>query len=349
MYLKRLELNGFKSFANKTILEFPRSQKNRFDIAAIIGPNGSGKSNLAESIRWALGEQSIKSLRAKKSKDIIFSGSKEKARLNLAEVVLVFNNEDGAAPIDYKEFIITRRIYRNGEGEYRLNKSRVRLQDILLLLARANFGQKSYSIIGQGMVDQILITSPQERKKFFDEATGIKQYIYKKDIAMRKIEKSRNNLQQAEITLNEISPRLKSLTRQINKLSQRQAIEGKLIDLQKKYYGPLLKGLNQETSTLKNKLKAEFKKQKEIEEKLKNWQKESETIVYEKIDQQQQKIQYEYQKILKIKNDCLSQQSVLRGQLIFEQEKQKPDQQKINISVDQEKIFISLNKVQNQQ
>jgi len=163
MYLSKIELQGFKSFARKTVLEFP-SQSNKDSkansITAIVGPNGSGKSNIADAIRWVLGEQSLKLLRGKKSEDVIFSGSPSLARQGFAEVSLYLNNEDGKIPIDYSEVVITRRVYRDGEGEYLINKNKVRLFDILMLLAKANFGQRSYSIIGQGMVDYIINISP---------------------------------------------------------------------------------------------------------------------------------------------------------------------------------------------
>ncbi len=347
MYLKRLELTGFKSFAQRTILEFPKPQKENFNITAIIGANGGGKSNCAESIRWTLGEQSAKALRGKKLEDVIFSGSKEKTRLNSAEVILFFNNEDATNSVGYKEFTITRRIYRNGESEYLINKSRVKLQDILVLLAKANFGQKSYSIIGQGMVDQILIASPLERKKFFDEATGIKQYQIKKDSAIRKIEKSQLNLNQAETALNEITPRLRSLTRQINKLTQREKIQTELHNLQKRYYGSLWQDLNQKVSILRKKLDSETKEQKNIEKELNVYAKESKNLVYEQIDKQYQEIEQEYQKIIKIKNERLSKQSVLRAQLIFEQEKIKHQTENtIETSIDSDKIFSGLKKIQ---
>src|SRR3989339_819000 len=134
MHLKKLTVNGFKSFAHKATLEFSSG------ITAIVGPNGSGKSNVADSIRWVMGEQSIKTLRGKKSEDVIFSGSDKKARLGFAEVALYFNNEDKSIAIDYAELVIARRLYRDGESEYLVNGQRTRLQDIQLLLAQANFG-----------------------------------------------------------------------------------------------------------------------------------------------------------------------------------------------------------------
>ena len=349
MHLKRLEIIGFKSFARRSILEFPKPKKGDLSIAAIVGPNGVGKSNLVESIRWALGEQSLKSLRGKKLQDIIFSGSIKKTRLNLAEVTLFFNNEDGAAPIDYKEFTITRRIYRNGESEYLINKSKVRLQDILILLAKSNFGQKSYSVVSQGMVDQILQASPLERKRFFDEATGIKQYQIKKDDAFRKIEKSQINLQQANIALSEIFPHLRSLTRQINKLEKRQEIEVKLVKLQNKYYGAFWQTSNEEIFILNKKINQETQEQKQIEETLKNVQKQSEALVYEKIDEQYEKIQKDYQQTLEEKNKYLGEQSMLQAQLSFQRQLNQEKEEKFEIKLDEEKLLFNLKKLKSEQ
>jgi len=231
MYLQKLEIQGFKSFALKTTLEF--NQK----LTAIVGPNGSGKSNVADAIRWVLGEQSVKLLRGKKAEDVIFAGSDRKTRSGMAEVSIFLNNEDGSAPIDYSEIVITRRVYRDGQSEYLLNNHPVRLIDINLLLARANFGQKTYSVIGQGMIDSILVSSPADRKEFFEEATGIKQYQIKREQSISKLGATYENLEQAELVLQEITPRLKTLTRQVKRLEKRGELESTLTELQKKYFG----------------------------------------------------------------------------------------------------------------
>ncbi|MDD4996400.1 MAG: AAA family ATPase [Patescibacteria group bacterium] len=349
MYLKCLEIIGFKSFAHRTVLEFLSPRKNDFTITSIVGPNGSGKSNLVEAIRWALGEQSLKTLRGKKSQDIIFSGSLQKTHLNLAEVTLFFNNEDRAAPIDYKEFTITRRIFRNGESEYLINKSRVRLQDVVILLAKSNFGQKSYSIVGQGLVDQILQSSPVERKKFFDEATGIKQYQIKKDEAVRKIEKSQINLQQANIALSEITPHLRSLTRQINKLEKRQEIENQLIQLQENYYGSSWQDINQQFIVLKEKIEMKEKEHHLVDKELNNIQKESESLVYEKIGNQYEKIQEKYKQAVELKNRQLEKQSIVNAQLMFEKEKEKRWSPKIDFEVDKKIVFSDLKQLSSNQ
>jgi len=245
MYLEKLEAQGFKSFASKNVLTFPGMiGKTKRGITAIVGPNGSGKSNVADAVRWALGEQSMKSLRGKKSEDVIFSGSDKKGKLGMAEVSLYLNNEDGAAPIDYSQLVLTRRLYRNGDSEYLLNNSRVRLSDVQMLLAKAKFGQKTYSVIGQGTVEGFLNASLSERKEFFDEATGVKQFQIKRDEALNKLRSSYENLNQAEMLLIEIEPRLKSLTRQVNKLQKRGELEHSLKETQIIYYRELWHEIN---------------------------------------------------------------------------------------------------------
>jgi len=271
MYLEKLEIQGFKSFANKNKLIFSGlvgDQKR--GLTAIVGPNGSGKSNVADSIRWALGEQSLKTIRGKKSEDVIFSGSDKKSQLGMAEVSLYLNNSEmvknkANAPentgeesdfdqiiLNCPEIIITRRIYRNGESEYLLNNNRVRLSDIQMFLAKASFGQKTYSVIGQGMVENFLNTSATERKDFFDEATGVKQFQIKRDGALNKLESSYENLQQVEMLLAEIRPRLKSLTRQVEKLKRRDEISHDLHATQLNYYGFLWQDINQKLEKANN-------------------------------------------------------------------------------------------------
>jgi chromosome segregation protein len=237
MHLERLELQGFKTFAKKTMLSFAAPKKDFSPITAVVGPNGSGKSNVADAIRWVLGEQSLKLLRGKKSEDVIFSGSEGKSRAGFAEVSLTLNNEDHAMPLDYSQVTITRRLYRDGESEYLMNDGTVRLADIQLLLAQANVGQRSYSVIGQGMVDHILVSSPEERKAFFDDATGVKQFQIKRHEAMLKLKRTYENLAEVEMLLQEIEPRLKSLKRQVSRLEQRAEVEQQLRDLERSYYG----------------------------------------------------------------------------------------------------------------
>jgi len=267
MFLEKLEIQGFKSFANKNLLVFPGLlAAGRHGLTAIVGPNGAGKSNVADAVRWVLGEQSMKTLRGKKSEDVIFSGSVKLGRLGMAEVSLFLNNESGQAPLDYSQFVLTRRLYRDGASEYLINGSRARLIDIQIMLAKANFGQRTYSVIGQGMVEGFLNTSLAERKEFFDEATGIKQYQIKRDEALNKLLASYENLGQAKMILLEIEPRLRSLTKQVNRLQRRGELESELKDLSLTYYRKLWHEINDKFG-LQNKNFLELEKIKQEKEK----------------------------------------------------------------------------------
>jgi len=270
MFLEKLEIQGFKSFASKNILVFPGMlDQTRRGITAIVGPNGSGKSNVADAVRWVLGEQSMKALRGKKGEDVIFSGSDKRGKMGMAEVSLFLNNEDGQAPIDFSQVVLTRRLYRDGESEYILNNNKVRLSDIQILLAKSKFGQKTYSVIGQGMVEDFLNTSLSERKEFFDEATGVKQFQIKRDESLNKLKLSYENLSQAQMLLEEIEPRLKSLTRQVGRLHRRGELEIELRDWQQKYYCQVWHELDDKYKEINNQFleieKNKQKKEKELE------------------------------------------------------------------------------------
>jgi chromosome segregation protein len=313
MFLKKIELQGFKSFANKTELQFNRN------LTAIVGPNGSGKPNIADAIRWATGEQSQKILRTKKAEEVIFAGSDKKSRLGMAEVNLHLDNSDGKIPIDYKEVIITRRVYRTGESEYIINKSKVRLADIQLLLAKASFGQHNYSIIGQGMIDSVLSQSASSRKSFFDEATGVKAYQIKKEKSQHKYTRTQNNLAQSKAILHEISPRLKYLTRQVNKLAKQKEIKEKLEGLQYDYYGFLVSKIKKEIKKIKNELnEKEDSKDKldkelnKIQEKLNNEESKN------SYSQQFEEIQEKYNELTNKKNKLVRDKIVYEGKLNLE-------------------------------
>ena len=177
MYLKRLELKGFKSFPNKTDIEFKEG------ITSIVGPNGSGKSNISDAIRWVLGEQSIKSLRGEKLEDVIFSGSENKKPSNYCEVSLTIDNSNNEMDLEFSEITIKRRFYKNGESEFFLNNKSCRLKDIREIFLDTGIGKDGYSIIEQGKVDEILSNNPFNRRKVFDEACGISKFRYKKQEA----------------------------------------------------------------------------------------------------------------------------------------------------------------------
>lgn len=261
MYLKKLELNGFKSFATKTVLDFlpdcPASPANgdissggRCGITAIVGPNGSGKSNVADAIRWAIGEQSSKNLRGKKSEDVIFAGTDKKSRLGAASVTLYFDNTDKRIPIEFTEVAVTRKVYRDGVSEYLVNGSRVRLMDIIDLLAKAGVGKDSYCVINQGMSDAVLLATPVERRTIFEDAAGVKQYQLEKERALRKIESTHENLARVDSLVIEIEPHLKNLRRQAEKAAQGKDIALRLRAKQELLYSYLWHSFNEERGTL---------------------------------------------------------------------------------------------------
>ncbi len=211
MYLKRLELYGFKSFADKTVLEFMPG------ITSVIGPNGSGKSNIADSIRWVLGEQSMKSLRGSKSLDIIFAGTQSRKSLGFAEASLIFDNEDGTLPIEYSEVTVTRKIYRSGETGYFINKAPCRLKDIQELFMDTGIGKDGYSIIGQGKIDEILSNKSEDRRHIFEEAAGIVKYRTRKEESEKKLERTKLNLLRINDILSEIETNIDPLKIQADK------------------------------------------------------------------------------------------------------------------------------------
>ncbi|HCU99888.1 MAG TPA: hypothetical protein DGL25_01700, partial [Dehalococcoidia bacterium] len=230
MYVKRLTLQGFKSFGQETLFEFGSG------VTAIIGPNGSGKSNVADAVRWVLGEQSLRLLRARKQGDVIFAGGGERAPLGMAEVTLTLDNSDGWLPLDYSEIQIGRRAYRDGDTEYLLNGSRIRLRDLNDLLQKANVGQNSYAIMGQGMVDEVLSLSPQDRRSLIDEAADVKPFRQKIADAHNRLASTRENMAKVQIIIDELAPRLRSLRRQASRASEHQDLSSRLATLLRQLY-----------------------------------------------------------------------------------------------------------------
>ncbi len=231
MYLKRLELQGYKTFAARTEFEFDSG------ITAIVGPNGSGKSNVADALRWVLGEQRYTALRAKRSGDMIFSGSQGRARVGMAEVALTLDNSTGWLPIDYAEITVERRAFRSGENQYFLNGSRVRRKDIVELLAKGGVSSNTYTIIAQGAVDASLSMRPEERRAIFEEAAGIAIDQAKRDQSLAKLEDTRNNLLRVNDIINEIAPRLDRLRSQAERAAEYQKLSQELEELLETWYG----------------------------------------------------------------------------------------------------------------
>jgi chromosome segregation protein len=218
LYLKRLEVKGFKSFADKVELDFGKG------ITAVVGPNGSGKSNISDAIRWVLGEQSAKTLRGSRMEDIIFAGTENRKSLGLAEVSLTIDNSDNLFPLDYSEITVTRRLYRSGESEYLINNTTCRLKDIVELFMDTGIGKDGYSLIGQGKIDEILSARSEDRRNLFEEAAGIVKYKTRKQDAEKKLENTKQNL----IRVNDI---IQELDEQIEPLSEQSQVARKYLTL----------------------------------------------------------------------------------------------------------------------
>lgn len=270
MLLKQLELIGFKSFAQKTVLDFPGG------IAGIVGPNGSGKSNVIDAIRWILGEREAKNLRGGKAEDLIFAGTLKRPRMGMAQVILTFDNSSGFFPVDYKEVAITRRIERDGVSKYFLNKAEVRLKDIIDFFAKVRLGTRGLSIINQGASDLFVRATPEERRAMIEEILGLRQYQLKKHEANRKLKNTSINIEKVRAMIEEIAPHLRFLKRQTAKWGKLSDLEKELkeyengyfsnklkeIEENKKRFDPEIKnidaaiaGKNKESDLLKNELK----------------------------------------------------------------------------------------------
>ena len=225
LFLKRIAVQGFKSFADKISLEFEQG------IIAIVGPNGSGKSNVSDAIRWVLGEQSAKTLRGAKMEDIIFAGTESRKALNFAEVSIIMDNSDNSLPVDYSEVNITRRLFRSGDSEYYINKSSCRLKDVHELFMDTGVGRDGYSVIGQGRIDEILSSKSEDRRNIFEEASGIMKYKTRKGESERKLEATKQNLLRIDDIISELSMQIEPLREQSEKAKKHLELAGQLKNL----------------------------------------------------------------------------------------------------------------------
>lgn len=239
MHLKRLEIHGFKSFADRINLVFKPG------ITAIVGPNGSGKSNIADSLRWVMGESNLRNLRGTKYEDVIFSGSDDRKPLGMAEVTLVLDNSDQALPLDYTEVAVTRRVYRSGESEFLINRSPVRLKDIQELFFDTGLGKEAYSVISQGKIDAILSVRPEDRRSVFEEAAGIMRYKMKKNLTLKKLGETENNILRIEDLLQELRAQLDPLAAQADKATLYLDLQKNLKKIEINYSYQEINGIDQ--------------------------------------------------------------------------------------------------------
>jgi chromosome segregation protein len=259
MYLKSLEIQGFKSFPEKTVIEFHSG------ITSIVGPNGSGKSNITDAIRWVLGETSVRSLRGAKMEDVIFTGTQTRRAMGFAEVTIVIDNSDARLPVDYTELQVTRRLYRSGESEYLINKVTCRLKDIIMLFMDTGLGRDGYSIVGQGRVDEILSSKSEDRRRVFEEASGIMKFKTRKDEAERKLQSTEANLLRINDILLELDGRIVPLANAAETakryLQLRDDLKGTEVGLFLENIDGFLKRIdetNEEASTVKHDLDDEI-------------------------------------------------------------------------------------------
>ena len=249
MYLKSIEINGFKSFANKIVFEFPQG------ITGIVGPNGSGKSNIGDAVRWVLGEQSARQLRGSKMEDVIFSGTQSRRPMGFAYVAITFENANRIIPLDYEEVTVARRVYRSGESEYLINGSSCRRRDIVELFYDTGIGKEGYSIIGQGQVEKILSGKIEDSRELFDEAAGIAKYKKNRTVTEKSLEQERQNLERVTDILAELEKQVGPLEKQSAKAKEYLKLrdEEKDIDIHLFLYDyERLKKEQEENERLKN-------------------------------------------------------------------------------------------------
>jgi len=329
MFLKRIEIVGFKSFAQKTTLEFEK------EISAIVGPNGSGKSNVADAVRWAIGEQSTKALRVKKSENLIFSGNT--TGVGKAGVSLYFDNRDHALPVDFEEIVISRRLYKNGNTEYFINESKVRLLDILEMLSRVGINPKSYCVVSQGMADAILRASAEERRSIFEDAAGVKPYKIKRNEAIRKLELTEENLSRVNDLLAEIKPRLAFLRRQAAKAEKIVVVKNELDENLRKWYAFTLNQFSEQKKAITKNIDEKDKILQKAQDELNTLIKKMDEIKASSgsLDSRQENLRDDLENIQVKIDECIKNLAIYETKLKIEEErKERPSVEAVAISID---------------
>ena len=262
--MKSIELQGYKTFANKVFFEFP------LPITAIVGPNGSGKSNISDAIRWVLGEQSYTVLRGHRTTDMIFSGSDKKPRAGMASATITFDNSDHWLPMDYVEVAITRRAYRDGQNEYLINGQRVRLKDVNEMLAQSGLSERTYTIIGQGLIDNALSAKPEDRRRFFEEAAGIGLFRGRREEALIRLKETAHNLERVNDILSELEPRVHSLERQAKRAAEYGHVADELKHLLREWYGYHWHHAQQDLLIVRERYNQQEKRTNQVREQFEN-------------------------------------------------------------------------------
>lgn len=332
MFLERLETIGFKSFAERVTIEFVPG------ITTIVGPNGSGKSNIIDAIRWVLGEQSARSLRGQRMEDIIFQGSETRNPLNFAEVSLVLNNENGQLPIEYQEVKVTRRVYRSGESEFLINKQACRLKDIVDLFTDTGLGRESFSIIGQGKIDDILSSKADERRAVFEEAAGVMRYKRRKEQAAYKLAETEDNLDRVEDIIHEISQQIEPLRKQAALAKKYKALHARLTDKEIALLITEIDELYDEWNRLLKKIETD--KMQHIEQQTKLQQFEARIVKKrEQSEQLETKINSLQTRLLNITEQL--EQTEGKRNVLIEQQKHR-EENKNNLLIEQENLQTEL-------
>jgi len=275
VFLRSIELFGFKSFADRSRIEFQDG------ISALLGPNGCGKSNVVDSLKWVLGEQSTRTLRAERMEDVIFNGTENRKALNVAEVTLTLSNDDGLLPIDLAEISLKRRLYRSGESEYYLNNTPIKLRELRELFFDTGIGKSSYSIMEQGKIDQILSNKPDERRYVFEEAAGITKYRVKGAEAERKLERTEDNMRQVESILSEVKRSYETLKVQAEKTAAYRRLRDEIFSIDLDLLLLRLKGFLEEEHGKEQKLgskveeRDQLKRSRKISTSLTRWSRPS--------------------------------------------------------------------------
>lgn len=337
MILKKLELSGFKSFAGKTVLEFPAR------VVAIVGPNGSGKSNVIDAIRWLLGERDAKNLRGGRIEDLIFAGTPGKPRAGMAQSSLFFDNSSGFFPVDFSEVSIMRQVNRDGDSKYFLNNTEVRLKDLVDFLAKSRLGSKGLTIIGQGNSDLFIKATPEERRFMIEEILGLREYQIKKTDASKKLGTIAINLDKTRALVEEIKPHLRVLKRQAEKWEQRGNIEKELYDLECRFFGAKLMEIEKATSAFHPDLKKLDESISAFRQELKKLEEE-----FSKIENKAPSQKAETDGIKQKKNELLQKRASLQrelGRLDAQLEILERSQKQEQAVIDPEKAFSLIKKI----